>query len=136
MAKKKSNTGKLLIGGAAIAAIAYFATRGNKQAATATQPQPNLPQPAGTPAKTPATGKQQTVTTATGNTVTITTNKLNGNLLLSMGIGPGGRGDEVRELQKLLGVPVTGIFNNETKAALLKRKGVESISLNQFNNTP
>lgn len=45
----------------------------------------------------------------------------------------GSRGNEVKELQKKLGVDSDGIFGAKTESALLRAKGVKSISLNQFD---
>ena len=44
---------------------------------------------------------------------------------------------EVKALQRLLNVtPVSGFFGSITQAALIKRKGLKSVSLNQFDNAP
>ena len=48
----------------------------------------------------------------------------------------GSKGDEVKELQKLLNVTADGIFGAGTEKALLDRKGVKQISLNAFASTP
>ena len=53
---------------------------------------------------------------------------LNYNKLLKFG----STGAEVRELQKWLGITADGIFGAQTEAALLARKGVEEITLSQF----
>ncbi len=53
---------------------------------------------------------------------------LNRNLLLTKG----SKGLEVRELQRLLGVPIDGDFGSVTLAALLAQKGVTKISINAF----
>lgn len=55
---------------------------------------------------------------------------LNKSLLLKMG----SRGNEVISLQKKLGVSADGIFGKKTEAALLKTKGVKSITLNDFSS--
>lgn len=53
---------------------------------------------------------------------------LNRNRLLAKG----SKGLEVRELQRLLGVPIDGDFGAITLAALLAQKGVTKISINAF----
>jgi hypothetical protein len=53
---------------------------------------------------------------------------LNRNQLLAKG----SKGLEVRELQRLLGVPIDGDFGAITLAALLAQKGVTKISINAF----
>lgn len=45
----------------------------------------------------------------------------------------GSKGNEVRELQKLLGVTADGDFGANTEAALVAKKGVKEISLNQYS---
>ncbi|WP_281322759.1 peptidoglycan-binding domain-containing protein [Flavobacterium aestivum] len=54
---------------------------------------------------------------------------LNRNLLLTKG----SKGLEVRELQRLLGVPIDGDFGSITLAALVAQKGVSKISINAFS---
>lgn len=54
---------------------------------------------------------------------------LNGNLLLKSG----SKGNEVKQLQKILGVSQDGIFGAKTEAALVKLKGVKQITLNGFS---
>jgi hypothetical protein len=54
---------------------------------------------------------------------------LDRNLVLTKG----SKGLEVRELQRLLGVPIDGDFGAITLAALLVRKGVNKISINAFS---
>lgn len=56
------------------------------------------------------------------------TNYLDKNLILKKG----SRGEEVRELQKLLKVAADGIFGPITETALLKQRGVKQISLNAW----
>lgn len=46
----------------------------------------------------------------------------------------GSRGNEVKVLQRKLGVDTDGIFGEKTQSALLKAKGVKSITLNQFDS--
>jgi len=64
--------------------------------------------------------------------VTNTTVTLNKNLWLKKGIS----GNEVKELQKLLGIAADGIFGAQTEAALLARKGTTGITLNNFASAP
>ena len=45
-------------------------------------------------------------------------------------------GKEVKELQRLLGITVDGIFGTQTKSKLLLVKGVGSISLEEWYLTP
>jgi hypothetical protein len=47
-------------------------------------------------------------------------------------LGVGSKGEEVKELQKLLGVPADGSFGAQTEKALLARKGVKAISLKGY----
>jgi hypothetical protein len=55
---------------------------------------------------------------------------INKNLLLKQG----SKGDEVKELQKLLGgLTIDGIFGNATKNRLFTIKGVSEITLNNYN---
>ncbi|MFC4817623.1 peptidoglycan-binding domain-containing protein [Flavobacterium sp. GCM10023249] len=51
----------------------------------------------------------------------------------SLPLKNGSRGNEVQELQRKLGVEADGIFGSKTETALLKAKGVKSITLNQFD---
>lgn len=44
----------------------------------------------------------------------------------------GSKGAEVRELQQKLGIQADGDFGPKTESALIKSKGVKSITLNQF----
>lgn len=57
--------------------------------------------------------------------------QLNYNRLLKFG----SNGAEVRQLQKWLGITADGIFGAQTEAALMARKGVEEITLAQFENS-
>lgn len=62
--------------------------------------------------------------------------ELNKDLVLFVGIKAI---NEVKTLQSLLNLPpngIDGIFGNQTRNALISKKGVEKISLNQFNKTP
>ena len=57
---------------------------------------------------------------------------LNKNLVLKNG----SKGNEVKELQKLLGgIKIDGDFGQETEAALVAKKGVKQITLAQFATT-
>jgi LPXTG-motif cell wall-anchored protein len=51
----------------------------------------------------------------------------------SLTLRNGSRGNEVKELQRKLGADADGIFGSKTEDALIKTKGVRSISLNQFD---
>jgi len=57
---------------------------------------------------------------------------LNKNLVLKKG----SKGNEVRELQKLLSVTVDGDFGVNTEAALVAKKAVKQITLNTYPTTP
>ncbi|KLT67932.1 peptidoglycan-binding domain-containing protein [Flavobacterium sp. ABG] len=50
-------------------------------------------------------------------------------------LSKGSKGVEVRELQRLLGVTIDGVFGNKTSLALQSKKGVSRISLNTFSKT-
>lgn len=54
----------------------------------------------------------------------------------SLVLKKGSKGNEVRELQKLLKVTVDGDFGANTEGALFSKKGVKQISLNQYNSAP
>lgn len=56
---------------------------------------------------------------------------INKNLLLQKG----SKGIEVQELQKILGLNADGIFGSQTEAALLNKKGVKQITLNNYSKT-
>jgi peptidoglycan hydrolase-like protein with peptidoglycan-binding domain len=57
---------------------------------------------------------------------------LNKNIVLKMG----SRGNEVKELQKLLGISADGIFGAQTEAALFAKKGFRQITLKQYAESP
>jgi hypothetical protein len=48
----------------------------------------------------------------------------------------GSKGQEVRELQRLLNIKVDGDFGNKTLTALQAQKGITQTSLNQFDSKP
>lgn len=107
----------VLIGGAALTAgAAYLVVKQiNKKKALNTED---------TAASLPA------ASTPTGGTGTTTT--LNKNLVLKNG----SKGNEVKELQKRMGITADGIFGNQTQAKLLALKLVTQISLSQYDSTP
>ncbi|PKB18382.1 peptidoglycan-binding protein [Flavobacterium sp. 5] len=67
---------------------------------------------------------------AVSTTVPVSTS-LNTNLVLKYG----SKGNEVKELQKRLGVAMDGDFGTNTLTALQKQKGVSQITLANFNST-
>lgn len=112
MALTKEN--KIIVGigalGVAILGVMFYR---KKQQETAQENEPATETPA---VQVPATTPTQGAT-------------LNKNLILKVG----SKGIEVRELQRLLGVSIDGIFGSkETLPALQKSKGVSQISLNAF----
>lgn len=56
---------------------------------------------------------------------------LNYNLMLKNG----SRGNEVKELQRLLRITTDGIFGNQTEKALFTEKGVKQTTLNEYLNS-
>lgn len=56
---------------------------------------------------------------------------LNKNRVLSKG----SKGIEVRELQRLLGITIDGVFGNDTLSALKGKKGVSRISINAYSKS-
>lgn len=54
----------------------------------------------------------------------------------SLVLKKGSKGNEVRELQKLLKVTADGDFGANTEGALFTKKGVKQISLNQYSSAP
>jgi len=120
MAATITNTDKL-IGGALVAGIAIaLIVRHNKkkqaalpeQTAPVAEPQPENP-------SLPASPSSQ------GGT-------LNRDLVLKRG----STGNEVRELQRLLGITADGIFGPQTEAKLKAVKFVTQVSLNKFATLP
>ncbi len=78
------------------------------------------------PPKTPATSNTVPSTPKPSTPVTI-----NRDLLLKNG----SKGNEVKELQKLLGVTADGSFGPQTEAKLLAKKGVKQTTLNLYAKT-
>lgn len=90
-------------------------------------------QPANIPANVPATTvapQSTTVATTVANTTQLPV--LDQNLVLKFDM----IGNEVRELQSRLNVWGNGVFNLETQSTLFERKGVNQISLNQYDSMP
>lgn len=115
--KKNPNKKIMLIGGAAIAAGALvLLTSGSKKDKIGAENFTPVPSPSG---PSPSVPSAPVVT-------------LDGNKILKQGV----TGQEVSKLQQLLGGLATdGIFGPLTEAALVKRKGVKQITLNQFAST-
>lgn len=107
----------MLIGGAAIAAGALvLLNSGSKKDKIGAENFTPVPTPVGS---SPAASPSPSVS-------------LDGNKILKQGV----TGQEVSKLQQLLGGLATdGIFGPLTEAALVKRKGVKQITLNQFAST-
>jgi len=128
----------LLLGGLALAAgVAYVVRKNASSIAPVTDapiPTQNanngnsnaLPQSSGS--STPkASGSGSSASTATA---------LNKNLTLKKGMA---KNAEVAELQRLLGFTgktIDGLFGNDTETALVARKAVKQITLNQFATYP
>ncbi|MCW5907309.1 MAG: hypothetical protein KIS94_05585 [Chitinophagales bacterium] len=70
--------------------------------------------------------------TESNGTVFDNTQNLDFNRILRKGV----TGNEVKLLQAWLGVSIDGIFGPVTEAALLAKKGVAEITLNQYANAP
>lgn len=120
------NTNLYLIGGAAVVTIGatLLMSGSSKKSDTKLGDETfndntgsNTPAPAPTPTYTPPT---------------TTTPPLNINLVLLKG----SKGNEVKALQKLLGITADGIFGSQTETALFKKKGVLKISLSQYSTMP
>lgn len=103
MSQKKKTNENLIIAGIAAAAIALVAFVGRKK------------QSPGIIGEMPETGSPITAV-------------LDRNLLLKQGV----RGNEVKELQRLLGVSQDGIFGPITESTLFQLKGVKQITLATF----
>lgn len=121
-AKKMTTENKLLYGGVALAGvagiIALVSNSGNgKKLGTETFPVPET-----TPTPTPTPTQNNT------HSIPAPVPALNKNLVLAQG----SRGQEVVQLQKLLGITADGVFGPNTEAALKAKKGVIKITLNQF----
>ena len=107
----------LLVGGVAIAMGS--STPKTKIGEDTFEPNP-------TPTPTPVSNNGAS---ATGGSSQPTLNK---NLMLQKG----SKGNEVKELQKLLGIAADGDFGPNTENSLLAKKGVKKITLNTFTSTP
>ena len=105
----------LIVGGLGIAAVAYAVLNKDK-AIEVVNSDPAVTQPV-------VNQPVKTVVSSGGTTVT-----LNNTLLLKKG----SVGNEVRQLQKLLGVAVDGDFGPLTETALKTKKGVIQITLNGY----
>ncbi len=130
-AKKMTTENKLLYGGVALAGIAgiiaLVSSGGSpKKLGEGTFEEPVKPT---TPTPTPSntSGNSTSYTPAPVKPVV-----LNKNLILRVG----SVGNEVKELQKLLGVSTDGNFGPKTQAALISKKGVSEITLAKFATTP
>lgn len=112
---KLTKENKIIVGiGALGVAVLGFMFYRKKQQETAQESTPAT--------ETPAVQVPATTTPVKGAT-------LNKNLILRVG----SKGLEVRELQRLLGITIDGVFGSkETLPALQKAKGVSQISLNGF----
>jgi hypothetical protein len=119
--KKLDNEDKLLIGAGLVSAgilgfMYWRKKKAEREAMQAVQPEienqepPKIPQMATPP-------------------IAQTTSSLNRSLTLKKG----SKGSEVRALQKKLGVEADGDFGSKTESALVKAKGVKSISLEKFD---
>lgn len=106
MAQKKKTNENLIIAGIAAAAIALVAFVGRKKQASGI-----IDEMPGDSSPIPAV--------------------LDRNLVLKQGV----RGNEVKELQRLLGVAQDGIFGPITENALMQLKGVRQITLATFATT-
>lgn len=120
--KKLDNEDKMLIGAVAVAGcvLGYMYWKKKKAEREAQIDVQEIE-------TTPIVALPSTATTPFNPVVTTTT--LNKNLVLKKG----SKGAEVRNLQTKLGVDADGDFGSITESALLKAKGVKSITLNQFD---
>lgn len=131
-AKKMTTENKLLYGGVALAGIAgiiaLVSSGGSpKKLGEGTFEEPVKPN---TPTPTPSnTSGNSTSYTPPAPAAPVALNK---NLVLRIG----SKGNEVKELQKLLGITADGIFGSQTQAALISKKGVSEITLTKFATTP
>ena len=84
---------------------------------------------------TPVDTAQPPVKNPTPQTQVVVNNQiivLDGSLMLSVGSS----GNEVKELQRLLGVDIDGSFGTQTQTALFNKKGLKQTTLYQYQNTP
>lgn len=120
--KELDNEDKMLIGASVLSlgVLGFLYWRKKKAEREATPPTKEIEEPQPQQIEIP-----QTASPPITRPKTITLNK-------SMVLKRGSKGAEVRALQQKLGIDVDGDFGPKTETALLKSKGVKSISLNQF----
>ena len=119
---KKKNNENLIIAGVGAAALGIFMLSRKKNTTFETFP-------TDVPTSQPTTSTPKPTTSTPKPAAPVVLNK-------ALVLKKGSSGNEVRELQRLLGIAQDGSFGPNTEAALLKKKGVKEISLNGFATAP